>query len=294
MNRRSELFLALGAFAESPAAAARSSEALGLDVAPNAEEHTRLFSLLLQPYASIYAGVEGMLGGEAAARVAGFWRALGYTPPAEADHLSSLLGLHAALLDAERSERDRSRALLRHEARAALLWEHVLVWVPVYATKVAQASASYEPWARLLLDVLLAEAAELGEPDTLPLHAREAPGWPAAISGSAELTGAVLAPIRSGIVVTRDDLTSAGRDLRLGVRIGERAYVLRSLLEQDAPATIEWLAGEARLWQTRHARLEVELGSIARFWKERARAAELALASESEAAGGVIASGARG
>jgi hypothetical protein len=33
------------------------------------------------PYAAVYLGAEGGFGGEAADRVAGFWRAIGVPPP---------------------------------------------------------------------------------------------------------------------------------------------------------------------------------------------------------------------
>ena len=78
------------------------------------------------PYASVYLGAEGMLGGEARDRVAGFWRALGLVPPAEPDHLAALLGLYAALADAEEPRRTSRPAAAPAQARRALLHEHLL------------------------------------------------------------------------------------------------------------------------------------------------------------------------
>ncbi|HAC46500.1 MAG TPA: hypothetical protein DCF65_10605, partial [Chloroflexi bacterium] len=86
--------------------------------------------LQLWPYASIYVGAEGKLGGEARDRVAGFWRALHLTPPAEPDHLAALLGLYATLADMEAAEQDPARRQLRRSSRQALLWEHLLSWLP--------------------------------------------------------------------------------------------------------------------------------------------------------------------
>ncbi|MGH9940996.1 MAG: hypothetical protein ACRD9R_01395, partial [Pyrinomonadaceae bacterium] len=75
-----ELFRALAVLAESPesAEAARVAEVLELEPsAPTAGEYGESFILQLPPYASIYLGAEGMIGGEARDRIAGFWRALG-------------------------------------------------------------------------------------------------------------------------------------------------------------------------------------------------------------------------
>ena len=98
---RRELLRALGAFADSPADARTAAAALGL-APPSAAEHTDAFVLNCPPYASVYLGPDGALGGEGADRAAGFWRAIGITPPAEPDHLTALLSLYASLGDAAR------------------------------------------------------------------------------------------------------------------------------------------------------------------------------------------------
>ena len=76
----SELFRALGAVAGEPADARTACAALGLPVPGNAE-HAEVFVLNCPPYAAVYLGAEGGFGGEAADRVAGFWRAIGVPPP---------------------------------------------------------------------------------------------------------------------------------------------------------------------------------------------------------------------
>ena len=82
---------------------------------------------------------------------------------------------------------------------------------------------------------------------------------------------ALLASARSGMILTRQDLARAGRTLGLGVRLGERAYVIKALLAQDANATLAWLADEARRWRDPHT----EPGpapAIRGFWRARAAA----------------------
>lgn len=145
-----------------------------------------------------------MLGGEAAARVAGFWRAVGMTPPSEPDHLAALMALYAALDRAEEAESEPARRVLRREAKAALLWEHLLPWAPVYASKLQQvASEHYAQWARLVQEVLLSEATRGEGRRVLARHLRSAPPGRLPDTTVAELVDALLSPVRSGILVTR-------------------------------------------------------------------------------------------
>ncbi len=269
-----ELFRALGAVCEPPAPAQEwIVEALGLPGPADPADHTEVFVFQLVPYASVYLGPEGMLGGEAADRVAGFWRALRLAPPPEPDHLAGLLGLYATLCEAERDERDTARRLLWRESRRALLWEHLLPWAVPYARAVAaDAPTLYAAWGELLAEALLAEAADLEPPGTPPLHLRNVPGIPEPSEDAAAFLRAVLTPVRSGLLLTRWDLVRAAWTLGLGLRAGERAFALRSLLDQDPPATLGFLAEEAAGWAARHRVTEAALGDIGRHWRERAEA----------------------
>jgi TorA maturation chaperone TorD len=269
-----ELLRALGVLCEPPEAAhARVAEALRLPGRADAADHTELFGFQLIPYASVYLGAEGMLGGEAADRVAGFWRALHLTPPPEPDHLAALLGLYATLGEAEGGERDRARQALWRQARRALLWEHLLTWAVAYARAVAASAApAHAAWAELLERTLLAEAAGMEPPATPPLHLRDAPRLPEGGEDASALVGALLAPVRSGLILTRWDLARAAGSLGLGLRMGERAVALRWMLAQDPQATLAWLADEAAGWAARHRRTEAALGGIGRHWRERAEA----------------------
>ena len=270
-----ELFRALAAIVEPPSAEVdRVARLLELPGRGDPAAYTDLFVLQLWPYASIYVGAEGKLGGESRDRVAGFWRALRFTPPSEPDHLAALLGLYATLADSEESEPDAARRQLRHRSRQALLWEHLLSWLPPYLAKVDEIAAPfYLAWTELLREALMAEARTLGAPDQLPLHLREAPALadPQAHGADAFLTG-LLAPARSGMVLVRDDLHRAARELGLGLRQGERAYVLKALLGQEPAATLEWLAAEAGRWVQIHGSMPDELEPVRSFWSRRAQA----------------------
>jgi len=267
-----ELFRALAALAEPPSGGgglARVAGALGLGEVPGAEEHTELFVFQLYPFASVYLGAEGMVGGEARDRVAGFLAALGSEPPAEADHLAVMLAAYARLAELEEGEGEGWGA-----ARRAFLWEHLLCWLPAYLDKLAEvAPPFYRRWGALLDAALTAEARARGPaPEALPLHLRAAQGLgePGG-QGAEEFLRSLLAPARSGIVVTRADLRRAARALEVGARPGGRAFTLRSLLGQDSAATLGWLAAEADAWAARHAARRDALGATAAWWEARAR-----------------------
>src|ERR1700748_1744761 len=94
-----EIFRALAVLVEPPdrLEATRLAALLGLGEPPTVSEYTDTFTFQFYPYASVYLGAEGMLGGEARDSVAGFWRALGQVPGAEPDHLAVMLATYAQL-----------------------------------------------------------------------------------------------------------------------------------------------------------------------------------------------------
>jgi TorA maturation chaperone TorD len=271
-----ELFRALAVLAEPPTVeSARVAEALELGELPSEDEYTELFIFQLYPYASVYLGVEGMIGGEARDRVAGFWRALGQTPPAEPDHLSVMLALYARLVELETGASDAGRRESWRSARKAFLWEHLLSWLPaVYLTKLfSLATPFYSSWGALLMKALLEEASLVGQQERLSLHLREAMGLVDPRSEKVEdFLQSILTPVRSGMIMTRSDLIKAARKLGLSVRMGERKFMLRSLFAQDAHGIFDWLIGEATLWGERHHNQPKTLEEIAGAWEQRTKA----------------------
>ncbi|HEY0078340.1 MAG TPA: molecular chaperone TorD family protein [Pyrinomonadaceae bacterium] len=281
-----ELFRALAVLAEPPSEqVAPLAEALDLGALPEASEYTELFVFQLYPYASVYLGAEGMLGGEARDRVAGFWRALGQTPPPEPDHLSVMLALYARLSDFEEREGDARRRESWRHARRAFLWEHLLSWLPVYLKKLSEvASPFYRGWGELLTRALLEESKTLEMQTPLPMALRDGRRLADPRSAEAdEFRQTLLSPARSGMILTRSDLARAARKLGLGLRAGERKFVLQSLFDQDAKAVLGWLRDEATLWTNQHREQRPTLGQIAEAWEERARSSATLLA-ELEAA----------
>jgi TorA maturation chaperone TorD len=278
-----ELFRALAVLAEPPTVkGARVAQALELGELPSADEYTELFIFQLYPYASVYLGAEGMIGGEARDRVAGFWRALGQMPPAEPDHLSVMLALYARLVELETGESDARRRESWHSARKAFLWEHLVSWLPaVYLTKLTGiAPPFYSRWGTLLMRALMEEACLLGRQERLSLHLRETVGLIDPRSNTLEeFLQSLLTPARFGGILTRADLTRGTRKLGLGLRMGERKFILKTMFAQDTPGVFGWLIEEARRWMQQHRSPSGPFGEIARAWEEKI-AATLALLEE--------------
>lgn len=261
-----ELYRALATLIDPPSVEhAQVAAALALEL-PTADEHVDVLLFQAYPFASIYLGDDGMLGGEARDRIAGFWRALGADPPHEPDHVAALFAGLWQLAEAERTAASSRQAEAAHRARAVLFWEHVASWLPAFlATLRRVGHPFYVGWADLAESVLADDARDLAPPP----HTRSLPVAAAAPDDLDALLAAVLAPARAGFTLTRDDLVRAADELGLGCRAGERRFVLRSVLAQDAGAVLGWLAGEARRQAGVFDRSPI---GTARGWATRARA----------------------
>lgn len=273
---RHELLRAIGAVADSPDGAATACAVLGL-ADPGSVGHTEAFVLNCPPYAAVYLGDGGGLGGEAADRVAGFWRALGLVPPAEPDHLAALLSLYASLGESAREAGRPAITQALERARRALFDEHLWPWLPGYLDAVAELGIpALADWAVLALRAVrderaaLASAAVAGQAASpLPLALRSAPS-PVTTDGELDdLLAALTTPIRSGFILTRHSLAKGAEAAEVGYRIGERRFSLRAMLEQAPAATLDWLAREARRWQRRHAE-RADGDPVQGWWAERA------------------------
>lgn len=268
-----EVLRALAAVVDRPAAVSdRLWELLELPARPDAAAHTDLFTFELPPYASVYLGQEGMLGGEARDRVAGFFRALSVVPPAEPDHLVVLLHAAADLAQAEAAAVTPHRVAQHRRARAALLREHMLPWLPAYLDAVTDTAAEpYRSWAVLLDQAVRRHADELGTGNELPAHLAASTGLPdPRRDGPEDFVTALLVPARTGMILTRRMLAHAARELGVGLRIGERRYVLAHLLDQAPAPVLAWLAERATQSAEGHATTLAWTGPSATSWHERA------------------------
>jgi Nitrate reductase delta subunit len=260
---------ALGAVADRPADADAAGRALGLPALGNCE-HTEAFVLNCPPYASVYLGPDGAIGGEGADRVAGFWRAMGLSPPTEPDHLTAILSLYAALDEAAADSRRASTAAALAWSGAVLLYEHIWPWLPLYLDAVSELETpALTTWVTLTRTAIAAEVSA-HPAGGLPLALRAAPGEPDAGDRLADLVSALVTPVRSGIVLTRRRLADGADQAGVGYRIGERRFALRAMFEQDPGATLTWLSRECRRWERRHASRAAADDAVTRWWAGRA------------------------
>jgi hypothetical protein len=257
-GQTSEVLRALAVLLEAPRPEhAAIAAALDLPAVPEPDEHTSVLVFQAYPYASIYLGAEGMMGGEARDRIAGFWRALGSEPPQDPDHLSLLLAALAALPVEPTSVRN------------ALFWEHIASWMPLYLATVRRIGGPFHAaWAQLAAEICVDLADELGPPPRAPLALRAAPDLVRRPDSLDQLIATLLAPVRTGAILVRSDLARAAADLGFGLRAGERQFALRTLLAEDPAAVLTWLAHEVRA----QARDLVALPPITSWWATRAEA----------------------
>lgn len=280
-----ELIRALAVFAEPPNEDLTNiAKALGFENIPTDDEYTETFLFNLYPYASVYLGAEGMLGGEARDRIAGFWRALNLTPPNEPDHLSTLLGLYENLCEKADGARGRwsegekkhksQKSKVKgqfHHARKVLFWEHIASWLPVYLYKMKSiTSPFYLLWSELLEKVLIEEANKLGQPETISQHliadfTLQNPNE----HGFEMFLSSLLSPASSGMILTKSDLGRAGQELNLSLRIAERKFVLQTLFSQDPQNVLKWLSNEANSWLQWHQSQTKIYGETALIWVKK-------------------------
>ena len=267
-----ELFRALGSLIEPPTPEHKGvAAALGLPPVPEPAVHGSEISFQRYPYASVYLGPEGMMGGEARARIAGFWVALGLEAPEEPDHLSALFSLLASLDENLAGERDEAQRVLLNQAKATLVWEHLFSWCVPYLTAFRGcAEPFYREWAGLCEGALRDVVQELEIPEYLPRALVEMPGFEdprVGDDGEAFLRG-LLAPSRSGLVILREDLFRASEELGLALRAGERRYVLSAFFAQDPSRTLMWARDFADAWCRQLSQWE-GIGPIAQWWVDR-------------------------
>lgn len=266
-----ELIRALGELAEAPGPdQIRTARLLELPGEPARAEYTDLFVVQLYPYASVYLSPDGQLGGQVQDHIAGFWRVLRQPVPRDPDHIATLFSTYAQLIDRGRENGEAYLQELTRQMRHAFLWEHMISWLLPYMTRVRElGSPVYRSWAMLALDALEAEVTQVGPATTLPLHLR--------ISHAVDFTGtidetvdALFAPVVSGMVLTRADITRCSRDLGITTRVANRRYTLRSLIQHDSARVHAWIAAEARRQADLFSTTSHSFGDVRSHWERRA------------------------
>jgi hypothetical protein len=270
-----ELLRALASVMAPPdAAVARVAATLELPASPTPPEHAFLFQSQLPPLASLYLSANGEAGGDARDRIAGYWRAVGETPPSEPDHLLHMLAFYADLVEQEERESDESRRHAVARIRRVFYCEQLLAWLPGYVTKVDLiASRTYRRWGQLLEQVVAREAWRAAAQSCLPgtLRRLQELGEPPAGDADVLLTYLV-APARSGLILAPVDLERAADELHVAAPRGSVRQGLASLFGMRQGPLLNWLAAEAKRWEARHERNRGLLPALSDHWTRRARA----------------------
>ncbi len=270
-----ELIRALGVFCEPPKDEHKKlADILGFSASPRSDVYQEIFCNDLPPYASIYTSDEGIVGGEALGRISGFWQALQRDVPHEPDHLGRLLGLAAYLEESQASEQEPARAVLIERSLAALFWEHLLPWVPMYLDRVESVGKGtvYGDWARLLSETLIYKFESLGPLENLPRHLATSSGLlDPRRSGATQFLSSLLAPIQSGFILLTEDLNHLSAEIGVSTKDHDRQEILEDLLGLAPKQTLEGLAKVA--YERSHytsGRWSL-LGELCLHWEGRAK-----------------------
>jgi TorA maturation chaperone TorD len=289
-----ELLRTLGTVMSPPdAIVARLAAVLELPASPTSSEHTFLFGSQLPPFASVYLSTSGERGGDACDRIAGYWRAVGLTPPAEPDRLAHMLGFYADLLDQEEHEADQARRHAVTRIRKAFLAEQLLTWLPAFLTKVDLiAPRPYRRWGQLVEQVIGREAWRSAPLATVPpLQERDRARVDPRPGDVESLVTYLAAPVRCGLILAPVDLERVAAELQVATPADHVGQALRALFAARPNDLLAWLTSEARRWEARHERNRDLLPALSDHWTRRARTTRVLLINWSRGADAATAVG---
>ncbi len=241
-------------------------------------DHTEVFTLELLPDACIYLSPGAQLGGEPAERIDGFLAAAGLEPMREATSLANQLVMLADLIDQLlKAPAGSQEASALEKVLAALLFEHVLPWVPPYVTATTRLEPRLSAWAGATVGTLAELAGWLGlasweiTPSVLE-------GRGAAAEGASDLVAMAASPYLCGTFLTKRVLFERAYEVGLAPRIGSRKFMIASLLEQSPTAAAAVLREEAEFQAERWAELASAFGVPLASWADSAAAFSASLA----------------
>lgn len=234
-------------------------------------EFTRLFTFNVFPYASIFLDSEAFLNTETTARVEFAYEQARFEPDPRLatgapDHFGVELMFVAHLLES-------GRELAANE----FLSGEILSWAIVFLQAVAINAreefykvAAQETGAWLMNEIA-SPATTLHLDPVSPL-----------LSDEDDLDAVVtrlLTPARSGIWLSKDDVSSLARDLSLPISFGDRALMLKSLFRQTGEygrteQLLRRLGEQTEQWITYYARsthTHPQVAPVFEVWMKRAR-----------------------
>lgn len=252
---------------------ARFASALSSDLHDLRVEYTRLFTLNVYPYASVFLDVEGVLNTATTARVQRAYEQAGFQldaalPIGASDHFGAELLFVAHLLEHK-----------RNEAAQTFLRDEIAAWAIIFLPAVEQNARAefYRTLARETLKWVCANIAPLDYAPSPPITDLPDPSLDEQNLNS--IVAYLLSPARSGIFLRKDDLTRIARETGLPVRFGDRTGMVRSLFiaageSQSVQLLLPTLQMETQRWLERYMIAEKEnpsMATSARAWLDRAQ-----------------------
>jgi TorA maturation chaperone TorD len=262
------LFPSLGEVIEAPGTEhARVARMLGLPGEPTRKDYTYLFVIQLFPYASVYLSSNGLAGGRVRDDAADYFRLVNAQVPAEADHIASLFRWYGCVQRGFYG--DYRTDIAAKELRRAFFWSAVGSWLPVYLLRARElGSLLYKSWAEVALDVLEAEAVQLGLPVGTPSHLQATPVLPP-IQQAAAFVDALFVPVVSGLILCRADLGRCAQATGLTVRVADRRQTLKMFLTENTADVCTWLYNETVRQADNVRTLPNALGPTREYWLTR-------------------------
>jgi TorA maturation chaperone TorD len=242
----------------------RFSAALPSNLQDARVEFTRVFTLSVYPYASVFLELEAAMNGNSTAEVERFYERVGFEIEGEwmvgaPDALGAELACLGWLL--ERGEETHAREFLRDD---------ILPWAPVCCLAIERSAHLdlYRRLAEVTRAVLLGEGERLGGLDA---HRTE---WNEPEPEERDLHWVIrylVAPARCGIFLSKEDLRQIAGCVDIPISFGDRALMLTSLLrgaglQERIPETLERLQDIVRQWMGHYKAWTLDYPHSALLW----------------------------
>lgn len=205
----------------------RFAKAIAIDSRDLRVEFTRLFALNVFPYASVFLDPEGLLNTETTARVQARYAETGFVPSSAVsvgavDHFGLELSFGAYLLSSGRD--DAANQFIQAEL---LAWAEIFLYAVERNARQDFYRLLAQETRRWLLDDFNSFWDGVKPPHRDTLAEFAAPGIEE--NDLESIVSFLISPSRSGIFLSKDDLSAIGRRLELPVSFGDRGLMLKSL-----------------------------------------------------------------
>lgn len=238
-------------------------------------EFASLFAMRVYPYASIFLDDPAALNGESTVKAERFYERVGFEVRG-----GWMLGASDAI-GAELECLAWLFSRLDEENAREFLWAYLLPWAPVFSVAVERNTQLefYGRLAKLTREMLLDAADEGGQPANWDED--DIRSLPEELDLDS-LVDYLTTPVRCGILISKQELVTVGREHKIPVAFGDRGLVLGGLLKgAGAQDRVLEVLDEFRqivvVWNQHYTDwIERHPGSalIWRRWLERSRATE--------------------